>query len=307
MADSTDTWTCPNCTLSNQAEKSICDACSNAKPGSEEPPCDFAPMEAAVIALSLTSPRMVVLSEVLPKRCTSSFTHLMNGDCMPHALALGTHYLLERQEALQSKEQHVSLAAQMRSLLHAHMDRQWFRRCMVTEDPAYQWSELVKLAHNDAGALDGEEAQHEDWGDDPNEQLERCARCTCTCQMHMPATCTCHMHMLHAHVTCTCTAHMARAPHAMHVCTAHHARAMHACRWRAERAQFYCGMPELLAFAEMSQEGGGPGVILRVWKQVDRALKLLQSVGGVHQTQVQAVVRQHVHVGRSVAPQLTAL
>ena len=101
--------------------------------------------------------------------------------------------------------------------------------------------------------------------------------------MHMPhahATCTCHMHMLHAHVTCTCTAHMARAPHAMHVCTAHHARAMHACRWRAERAQFYCGMPELLAFAEMSQEGGGPGVILRVWKQVDRALKLLQRVGG---------------------------
>ena len=66
-------------------------------------------------------------------------------------------------------------------------------------------------------------------------------------------------------------------------------------------------MPELLAFAEMSQEGGGPGVILRVWKQVDRALKLLQSVGGASPAQVQAVVRQHVHVGRSVAPQLTAL
>ena len=232
MADSTDTWTCPNCTLSNQAEKSICDACSNAKPGSEEPPCDFAPMEAAVIALSLTSPRMVVLSEVLPKRCTSSFTHLMNGDCMPHALALGTHYLLERQEAVQSKEQHVSLAAQMRSLLHAHMDRQWFRRCMVTEDPAYQWSELVKLAHNDAGALDGEEAQHEDWGDDPNEQLERCARCTCTCQMHMP----------HAHVTCTCCMHMS------------HARALHT--WPVHRTPCTCA-PRTM-HAPCTHAGGAP-------------------------------------------------
>ena len=28
-------------------------------------------------------------------------------------------------------------------------------------------------------------------------------------------------------------------------------------RWIAERAQFYCGMPELLAFAEMCQQEGG--------------------------------------------------
>jgi len=38
-------------------------------------------------------------------------------------------------------------------------------------------------------------------------------------------------------------------------------------------------MPELLAFAEMSQEGRRPGVILRVWKQVDGALQLTLGLG----------------------------
>ena len=140
MAAFTDAWACPACTLHNQPDESICGACSHAKPGSEEPPCDFAPMEAAVKALADASPSTVGLDEELPKRGTKSFAHLPNGDCMPHALALGTHYLLERR--IQGNEQHVSLAAQMRSLLHAHMERHWYGSCMVTEG-GLRWSQLV--------------------------------------------------------------------------------------------------------------------------------------------------------------------
>ena len=192
MADSTDArWACPACTLFNEPDESICVACGNAKPGSEEPPCDFAPMEAAVKALADVSPRTVGLEEELPKRGTKSFAHLPNGDCMPHALALGTHYLLERR--VQSNEQHVSLAAQMRSLLHAHMERRWHGSCMVTEG-GLRWHHLVTLAHNSA-VSDVERAQYASWGDDPSVQMERCARCTCTADAHAHAHAHMHMHV----------------------------------------------------------------------------------------------------------------
>ena len=183
MAAFTDAWACPACTLHNQPDESICGACSHAKPGSEEPPCDFAPMEAAVKALADASPSTVGLDEELPKRGTKSFAHLPNGDCMPHALALGTHYLLERR--IQGNEQHVSLAAQMRSLLHAHMERHWYGSCMVTEG-GLRWSQLVTLAHNSA-VSDVERAQYASWGNDPSVQMERCARCTCTANAHAHA------------------------------------------------------------------------------------------------------------------------
>ena len=193
MSDlSADDWTCPACTLINPPDESTCAACGHAKPGAEEPPCDFSLMEAAVKALADASPPTVGLDEQLPKRGTKSFAHLPNGDCMPHALALGTHYLLERR--VQSNAQHVALAAQMRSLLHAHMERHWHGSCMVTEG-GLRWHHLVTLAHNSA-VSDVERAQYASWGNDPSVQKERCARCTCTVHaMHTPRTR--HAHAMH--------------------------------------------------------------------------------------------------------------
>ena len=183
----TDAWACPACTLHNQPDESICGACSHTKPGFEEPPCDYAPMEAAVKALADASPQTVGLDEELPKRGGKAFAHLPNGDCMPHALALGTHFLLKRR--VQSNDQHVLLAAQMRSLLHAHMESRWYGSCMVTEG-GLLWRTIVTLAHNSA-VSDIERAQYASWGSDGDVQMERYVHCACTARARgMP--CACH-------------------------------------------------------------------------------------------------------------------
>ena len=216
-SDEAQTWTCPACTLVNESADRCCAACGRLRPGAEAVVIDHAECEEAVVALGALEAGGTVVGpeEQQPKRGTKSFAHLPNGDCMPHALALGTHYLLDR--PVVKSADHTSLAAQMRSMLHAHMGRNWLSCCAVAG--GLPWHTLVTLAHN-AAVSEVERAQYDDWGSDPGEQKER---------------------------------------------------------WQAERADFYCGMPELLAYAELCHASGAP-VSLRVWRQVAGKLQMMARV-----------------------------
>ena len=50
-----------------------------------------------------------------------------------------------------------------------------------------------------------------------------------------------------------------------------------AARWRAERDDLYCGLPELICFAECLR-GVGVDASLRVWRQVDGKLQVVTRV-----------------------------
>ena len=133
-------------------------------------------------------------------------------DCLPHALALATYLLLGRRVG--KSIEHELIAAQMRSLLHSHQERNWNERAAVAGDQT--WATLVTLAHNQA-ISELERAQFDDWGSDPSVQLAR---------------------------------------------------------WLDERADLYCGMPELLAYVSLCHETGAR-VGLRVWRQVAGKLQLM--------------------------------
>ena len=275
-------WACPACTLHNQPDDSICAACSAARPGLAAEPCDTAPMEAVVKALADVSLQTIGLDDERPKRGTKGFAHLPNGDCMPHALALGTHYLLERR--VQSNEEHVSVAAQMRSLLHTHMERRWYGRELhggrgrtAVAHARDARSQLGCLRHRArAVCVVGQRPRRADGT----------VRTCHTCDMPTPTP------------TPTPTLKSTPKPHAPRPTPYANAHcAWHACgRWRSERGQFYCGMPELLALAEMCQEAGGVRIGLRVWRQVAGQLQLMQRVPEPRAGDEQAVVLPHVEM-----------
>jgi hypothetical protein len=157
-SDEAQTWTCPACTLVNESADRCCAACGRLRPGAEAVVVDHAACEEAVVALALEAGGPVVgPEEQQPKRGTKSFAHLPNGDCMPHALALGTHYLLDR--LVVKNADHTSIAAQMRSMLHAHMERNWLSCCAVAG--GLPWHTLITLAHN-AAVNEVERAQYDD-------------------------------------------------------------------------------------------------------------------------------------------------
>lgn len=120
-SDQPHSWACSACTLVNDGADRCCAACGRLRPGVEAVVVDHSECEEAVVALGTLEAGGPVVGpeEQQPKRGTKSFAHLPNGDCMPHALALGTHYLLNR--PLVKNADHTSIAAQMRSMLHAHV------------------------------------------------------------------------------------------------------------------------------------------------------------------------------------------
>uniref|UniRef100_A0A7S0JJ82 OTU domain-containing protein n=1 Tax=Calcidiscus leptoporus TaxID=127549 RepID=A0A7S0JJ82_9EUKA len=104
----------------------------------------------------------------MPSHTSKGFANLQNGDCLPHALGLATQYLLNRKVTRDAE--HISLASQLRVLLHRHINDHWLEEPGL--GPAMAWSQIVTLAHN-TSVSEQERAQFGEWGSDAEQQRMR--------------------------------------------------------------------------------------------------------------------------------------